>query len=216
MAPRANRKIKGEPAKVERVSAVTTTPTSPAKKGRKKVKVEQVVETVTTRVPSRTKKEVKYEESDQEEEEEEEKEEEAIENPKTPVKRKINSVKGKATIEAEKSANEKKAPAKRKTKAEEQDGDEADAAKPKKKRKTKEEKEAEAMPILPRTAVSSLKKAMHIGAHVSGAGGMYYVLSRVITNDAQECKTQSTMHCILAVTHLLFSSNHNVNGKALL
>lgn len=42
-----------------------------------------------------------------------------------------------------------------------------------KKRKTKEEKEAEAMPLAARTAVSSLKKAMYIGAHVSGAGGAF-------------------------------------------
>ncbi|KAI7781157.1 dna-(apurinic or apyrimidinic site) lyase 1 [Diaporthe eres] len=40
-----------------------------------------------------------------------------------------------------------------------------------KKRKTKKEKEAEAMPLAARTAVSSLKRAMYIGAHVSGAGG---------------------------------------------
>lgn len=40
-----------------------------------------------------------------------------------------------------------------------------------KKRKTKKDKEADAMPLAARTAVSSLKRAMFIGAHVSGAGG---------------------------------------------
>lgn len=48
--------------------------------------------------------------------------------------------------------------------------DEEDKPKPKK-RKTKKEKEDEAMPLAERTVVSSLKKAMYIGAHVSGAGG---------------------------------------------
>ncbi|KAJ0121314.1 dna-(apurinic or apyrimidinic site) lyase 1 [Diaporthe amygdali] len=40
-----------------------------------------------------------------------------------------------------------------------------------KKRKTKKDKEADAMPLAARTAVSSLERAMFIGAHVSGAGG---------------------------------------------
>ncbi|KAL1870476.1 DNA-(apurinic or apyrimidinic site) lyase [Diaporthe australafricana] len=40
-----------------------------------------------------------------------------------------------------------------------------------KKRKTKKDKEAEAMPLAERTTVGSLKRAMYIGAHVSGAGG---------------------------------------------
>lgn len=42
-----------------------------------------------------------------------------------------------------------------------------------KKRKTKEEKDAETMPLVDRTLVSTLKKAVHIGAHVSAAGGTY-------------------------------------------
>ncbi|CAD6439207.1 18583cfa-7e5f-4830-b4d1-0df306cf5db3 [Sclerotinia trifoliorum] len=42
-----------------------------------------------------------------------------------------------------------------------------------KKRKTKEEKEAEIMPLAQRTLVSTLKQAIHIGAHVSGAGGVH-------------------------------------------
>lgn len=175
MAPRASRKTRTDPTEAEVTAIVTTKQVSPAKNGRKKVEVDQVVETVTAKIPDRTsKKKVNYEEPDASEGEEEE-EEEKPQKPATPVKREINSVKGKATIEAAKNAKEKKAPAKRKVKAEETDGDDADEVKPKKKRKTKEEKEAEAMPILPRTAVSSLMKAMHIGAHVSGAGGALYV-----------------------------------------
>lgn len=45
----------------------------------------------------------------------------------------------------------------------------APAAKVTKKRKTK--KEEDSTPLADRTAVSSLKPAMHIGAHVSAAGG---------------------------------------------
>lgn len=41
-----------------------------------------------------------------------------------------------------------------------------------KKRKTKEDKDREMLPLAARTAVDSLPKAMYIGAHVSGAGGM--------------------------------------------
>lgn len=41
-----------------------------------------------------------------------------------------------------------------------------------KKRKTKAEKEDEKMPLAARTVISSMKRAMYIGAHVSGAGGL--------------------------------------------
>lgn len=44
-----------------------------------------------------------------------------------------------------------------------------------KKRKTKKDKEDDMAPLAERTAVSSLKKAMYIGAHVSAAGGMLCV-----------------------------------------
>lgn len=40
-----------------------------------------------------------------------------------------------------------------------------------KKRKTKKDKEDDMAPLAARTAVSSLNKAMYVGAHVSGAGG---------------------------------------------
>ena len=42
------------------------------------------------------------------------------------------------------------------------------------KKRTKKEKNEDTMPLADRTAVSSLKKAMYIGAHVSAAGGMCY------------------------------------------
>ena len=46
-----------------------------------------------------------------------------------------------------------------------------------KKRKTKA-KEEDSMPLAERTAVSALKNAMYIGAHVSGAGGLTYFLKQ--------------------------------------
>lgn len=63
-----------------------------------------------------------------------------------------------------------------KRKAKTEDGDEDEDAHDKKtpkKRKTKGEKEAEAMPLAVRTVIATLKHAMHIGAHVSGAGGEF-------------------------------------------
>ncbi|TVY82982.1 DNA-(apurinic or apyrimidinic site) lyase [Lachnellula suecica] len=86
---------------------------------------------------------------------------------------KTTRVKAETVVKEEDTTKPKKAPAKRKIKAEDGEEDEgADDTKVKKKRKTKEEKEAEAMPLAPRTAVDTLKKLMHIGAHVSGAGGV--------------------------------------------
>ena len=92
---------------------------------------------------------------------------------------KINRVKAKAVLKEDKTPKPKKAAVKRKAKAEDsEDGDEdvdkiAGKKKATKKRKTKEEKEAEKMPLSARTSVVTLKKAMHIGAHVSGAGGTF-------------------------------------------
>lgn len=96
------------------------------------------------------------------------KSEDESEEEKAPAPRKINSVKGKATL-----AKKEKPPAgpKRKAKSEEEEG-EGDEAKPSKKRKTKEEKAAEAMPAAERTVVGTLRKPMYIGAHVSAAKGM--------------------------------------------
>lgn len=101
--------------------------------------------------------------------EESEEEEEFVGSPKASVtKIKINRVKSTVVVQ------EKPKPksAKRKS-AEDDDDEDADDKKVKKKRKTKEEKEAEAMPLAARTAIGTLKRAMFIGAHVSGAGGMF-------------------------------------------
>jgi AP endonuclease-1 len=125
-----------------------------------KIETTEVATTIQKPSPAKSKKKVKAAlESD----------EEIIETPK----RKINSVKAKVTVEKE-APKPKKALAKRKAKTGDDADEDADADenKSKKKRKTKEEKEAEAMPIAARTAIATLKKAMHIGAHVSGAGGM--------------------------------------------
>lgn len=54
----------------------------------------------------------------------------------------------------------------------EPDGSTEGAKKPAaKKRKTKAEKAEDNMPLAARTAIASMKRAMYIGAHVSGAGG---------------------------------------------
>lgn len=94
--------------------------------------------------------------------------------PEPPRNIKINSAKAKAVLEEENAAKGKKPTAKRKIKDEDDEPEEPEEpveGKSKKKRKTKEEKEAETMPLAARTLVGSLKKAMHIGAHVSAAGG---------------------------------------------
>ncbi|RAL59656.1 hypothetical protein DID88_000289 [Monilinia fructigena] len=73
----------------------------------------------------------------------------------------------------------KTAALKRKLKKEDKDEDEDEQdreiigeKKAIKKRKTKEDKDAETMSLAGRTLVSTLKKAVHIGAHVSAAGGV--------------------------------------------
>ncbi|RYP22296.1 hypothetical protein DL767_009084 [Monosporascus sp. MG133] len=53
-------------------------------------------------------------------------------------------------------------------------------AKPKKKRKSAKEKAEEAIPLAKRTAVSSLKKSMYIGAHVSSAGGVHNSINNAV------------------------------------
>jgi AP endonuclease-1 len=65
-----------------------------------------------------------------------------------------------------------KATPKRKVEADAEPAAETNGTKIVKKRKTKAEKEEEAMPLASRTAVSTLQKGMHIGAHVSAAGGL--------------------------------------------
>lgn len=71
----------------------------------------------------------------------------------------------------EKAASKKSAP---KRKAEPEDDEKEDAKSAKaapKKRKTTKQKEEDSMPLADRTPISSLGKAMYIGAHVSAAGG---------------------------------------------
>jgi AP endonuclease-1 len=159
--------------KVAGIGTIDNTATSVVtpKKGRKAVKVEAsgVTEKAEKGSPAKTTRKGKVEiESD----------EESIEAPKeSPAKIKINRVKSKIVLDEDKAPKQKKAPAKRKTKTEddeEDDEEDADDTKAKKKRKTKEEKEAEAMPLAVRTVIGTLKKAMHIGAHVSGAGGIFH------------------------------------------
>ena len=66
----------------------------------------------------------------------------------------------------------KKPAAKRKAKNEEMDEEDGKEVVTKKKRKTKEEKEAENVPLAERTVIATLKRSMHIGAHVSSAKGI--------------------------------------------
>lgn len=153
-------------------SATTASP-SP-RKGRKAAKVEDVnnSEPIPSPIRSRTTKEVNNQTE----------ENSANEADIAPIKRKINSVKSKLVTATK--VNKPKTPAKRKATADNEEQEGEDEAKIKKRRKTKEEKEAEAMPLQSRTAVASLKKAMHIGAHVSGAGGWLIIsISMRFTND---------------------------------
>lgn len=74
-------------------------------------------------------------------------------------------------------------------------GEEAEEAKKPvpKKRKTakKENKDEDMAPLAERTAVSSLKKAMYIGAHVSAAGGMSSITLRSSAFRASQAHGQS-------------------------
>jgi AP endonuclease-1 len=161
MSRRLSRKTENQIPEASSINVVAT-----HKKGRKTVKVEEIE--ATAKSPARsTKKRVKVVV---------EHEEENIQECKDAVETKVNRVKAEAILEEEKAAKPKKAPAKRKSKAteEDEDGDsDAGVKKVTKKRKTKEEKEAEAMPLAARTVIGGLKKAMHIGAHVSAAGGTF-------------------------------------------
>ncbi|TVY27878.1 DNA-(apurinic or apyrimidinic site) lyase [Lachnellula hyalina] len=158
MPRRSSRKSEKEIIETVISEGTSTTP----KEGRKSLKVE-ANEAVTKVSPTKSaKKKIKKEvEIDEEEDDTQE----------TPVVPKINRVKSKTVVKEETEQKPKKTPAKRKAKTEE-DEDDANDTKVKKKRKTKEEKEAEAMPLATRTVVSTLKQAMHIGAHVSAAGGV--------------------------------------------
>jgi len=137
-------------------------PTITPKRGRKVVPAEVTVVTENkTTAKAKSKKQVQVEVDKDDEPL-------AAVSKQPAITRKINRVRGKDFAE-EGEVPKQKTPAKRKAKTEDSTED-ADRIVPKK-RKTKEEKEAETMPLATRTMVGALKKAMHIGAHVSGAGG---------------------------------------------
>ena len=147
------------------LEAESTETTVTNKKGRKGVAIEttEVVTKIEQAWPAKSKEARKGKADVQSDDE-------SLKTPKKPsAAPKINSVKSKTVLDPK----QKKTPAKRKAKAEEDDNDEENTENKKtpKKRKTKEEKEAEAMPLATRTLIGGLTKAMHIGAHVSGAGG---------------------------------------------
>jgi AP endonuclease-1 len=94
----------------------------------------------------------------------------------TVVKAETSTKNRRVKIEADTSDgdSQNKAKVKAKRKAEVDEVEQEVDVKKVKKRKTKEEKAAEAMPLAARTPIQTLKKAMYIGAHVSGAGGKYF------------------------------------------
>lgn len=146
------------------ISDVPTTEVSPVatKKGGKHIKNEDTEVLKLAANSTRTK--AKEDSGNLEDADEGEEEKKAIDIPKTV---KIVNMQKEAAV-----VTKNKAPVKRKLKEEEDEGEEdKEEKKTTKKRKTKEEKEAETMPLAERTLVSTLKKAVHIGAHVSGAGG---------------------------------------------
>ncbi|KAH6665953.1 xylose isomerase-like protein [Halenospora varia] len=175
MSRRASRKLDID-VKVE-TSEIQGAPIATPKKGRNAVKTEDVPvvakENITLAKSRNRKVRVESEEDDESEEDL------SKPAPKPSGKPKINRVRAKAVIEEESKPKPKKAPAKRKAKAED-DEEDADEPKTKKKRKTKEEKEAETMPLAERTVIGVLKKAMHIGAHVSGAGGVHNSINNAL------------------------------------
>ncbi|KAF4629447.1 hypothetical protein G7Y89_g8699 [Cudoniella acicularis] len=162
MAPRSSRKLGTKASETDTTRTVNASAAVP-KRGLKSTKVAalEVVAKENVSPAKSEKQKVKPEPVSEDETSE-------IEQKSTKVK--INRVKAKA-VEEEKVVKPKKAPAKRKAKTED-DEDDAEEVKTRKKRKTKEDKEAETMPLAERTAIGTLKKAMHIGAHVSGAGGV--------------------------------------------
>ncbi|ESZ90838.1 hypothetical protein SBOR_8783 [Sclerotinia borealis F-4128] len=96
------------------------------------------------------------------------------------------ATKGAKAIAVDKKATAvtKKAPVKRKLKDEDEDEEDGTVAEKKvtKKRKTQNEKDAKIMPLADRTLVSTLKKAVHIGAHVSAAGGVHNSVNNSLRN----------------------------------
>ncbi|PQE29262.1 apurinic apyrimidinic endonuclease protein [Rutstroemia sp. NJR-2017a BBW] len=177
MPTKVSRKVDIEVADVEVAEITNITP----KKGRRATKVEHKVEHIEAEVVAKVGRSTPKRSATQKVKYEDASDDEIIASSKSAVKvKQTNSTKkGAAT------AN-KKVSAKRKLKEEDEGEDEEEGEelekitvekKVVKKRKTKEEKEAENMPLAERTLVTTLKKAMHIGAHVSGAGGVHNAIN---------------------------------------
>lgn len=200
MPRRTSNKADSKVIEAENTETVVT-----PKKGRRTVKIE-ATETVTEAeksTPAKNRRKVKADVDLDEED--------ISPITKSPAKIKANKVKTKAALEEVQSPKQKKASAKRKAKTEDdEDKEGAGDNKVKKKRKTKEEKEVEAMPLAERTVIGTLKKAMHIGAHVSGAGGKVSKCNTLfdqylIRYHLQVCKTQSTILFISVETASRYS-----------
>jgi AP endonuclease-1 len=171
MSRRSSRRVKDIPSYEEEVEstikaiAVPIQPIQSLKGGRKSVLSEQVLEQQTTTANPRTKIIVSVEES-----------ETALKEKRSPAK----SIAKREATDAHNQTISNSAPktkaianTKRKVKVDEENIQDIDEKKVTKKRKTKEDKEAESMPLAARTSISTLKKAMYIGAHVSAAGGEF-------------------------------------------
>jgi AP endonuclease-1 len=167
MSRRSSHKSNAKVLEAHTTSIIASSTTTP-RKGRKVVKSENEVLIVNAKPakPSRTPK-IKTEIYSEEDE------------CATTVS-KITSSKGKADLEPRQGSRPKKVSAKRKVKTEDEEEGEEKVIVTKKKRKTKEEKEAENVPLAERTLIVTLKKSMHIGAHVSGAKGMFEYLDHLV------------------------------------
>jgi AP endonuclease-1 len=187
MSRRSSRKVASLPSytevdeNIEQVATIELQESSPRK--RRKVVVEEQVE-VTARAITTTKRKADSKKQINTAEtighSISEVAETVVKSKASPKRRKIKTEELETSITVEAQAVDdtivvKKVKGKRKVKVEEEAEEELredeDTKKVKKKRKTKEEKEAEAMPLAGRTSVQTLKRAMYIGAHVSGAGG---------------------------------------------
>jgi hypothetical protein len=131
---------------------------------------------------------------------------------------KINRVKAIAVTKDESISKPNKG--KRKAKSADDDADVGEKEVTKK-RKTKGDKEAETMPLAARTPVVGLKKAMYIGAHVSGAGGMFsrsphFFYQELIIILIQVFRILSRTHFRSVAMLSRSSSNLNENGPVLL
>ena len=179
-APRAITKTK-----VDTKENVEVTTTSAPKVHGDAMEVDAEVEVKKTG-RAKGKKVVKDEEHGEDAPVEESMKQEVEETTTAKVKVKVGRGKKAATVEVEPQELEvvkkSKASAKRKVKTEDGDEEVKEKAEKKvvKKRKTKEEKEAELRPLAPRTDVSTLKRKMYIGAHISGAGGVQNAVTNAV------------------------------------